>query len=52
MYSVNTFNASEASYVYSHEAYSARVILQCVQFVIVLSRDRNLGRADELTGQI
>ena len=30
----------------------AHVISQCVQFVIVLSTDRNLGRADELTGQI
>ena len=40
--------ASEASYVYSIEAYLAHVISQCVQFVIVLSRDRNLGRVDEL----
>ena len=36
--------------IYSNEAYFAHVISQCVQFVIVLSRDRNLGRADELTG--
>ena len=42
--------ASKASYVYLNEAYFAHVLSQCVQFVIVLSRDRNLGRADELTG--
>ena len=30
--------------IYSNEAYFAHVISQCVQFVIVLSRDRNLGR--------
>ena len=42
--------ASEASYVYLNEAYFAHVISQCVQFVIVLSRDRNLGRVNELTG--
>ena len=38
--------------IYSIEADFAHVVSQCVQFVIVLSRDRNVGRADELTGQI
>ena len=41
---------STTSNIYSNEAYFAHVISQCVQFVIVLSRDRNLGRVDELTG--
>ena len=36
--------------IYLNEAYFAHEMSQCVQFVIVLSRDRNLGRADELTG--
>ena len=48
----NTFFCYSIYSIYSNEAYFAHVISQCVQFVIVLSRDRNLGRADELTGQI
>ena len=36
----------------SRELVSSRAVSKCVQFVIVLSKDRNLGRADELTGQI
>ena len=48
----NTFFCYCIYSIYSNEANFAHVISQCVQFVIVLSRDRNLGRADELTGQI
>ena len=48
----NTFFCYCIYSIYSNEANFAHVISQCVQFVIVLLRDRNLGRADELTVQI